>query len=159
MSFVARSSFLLHASTFPIFSTLSLCQFSWHQLTEPLRNRCTEEMHQFVICYSLGVSVLWVFSQRLIGFPREIYFHERRKLRQITAVRPWSWDTGLLFSVHVEEKAPQLQKQSCFNPSHSFPVWKITNETKFFSVNRMCMITAVHIFILMKGCTFNCKIY
>lgn len=30
---------------------------------------------------------------------------------------------------------------------------------RFFSVAGMCVITVVHIFPLMKGCMFNCKIY
>lgn len=57
----------------------------------PLKNRCTGEMHPFVflccVCFFVTVwgCLSYEFSsQRLLCFPREIYFHERRKLRQIT---------------------------------------------------------------------------
>lgn len=132
-----------------------------HQLTEPLK----EQMYwrNASICYLLqfgGVCPVGFLAKGLYVSQEKFTFMRGENWGKSLLLDPEVRDTGLLSFCTCEGKKAHSTETVVFQSiPHSFPVWKITNETKFFSVNRMCMITAVHIFTLMKGCAFNCKIY
>lgn len=154
-------SSLLHASTFPIILSNSflLCQFQTSVNRTP-----KEQMYwrNASICYLLqfgsGICPMGFSAKRLIGFPRN--FHEKENWGKSLLLDPEVRDTGLKFhsSGHVK-KSPRITETVVFPIHLIIQCEKLQMKLNFFSVNRMCMITAVHIFILMKGCTFNCKIY
>lgn len=123
-----------------------------HQLTEPLK----EQMYwrNASICVCVFFVTVWgclsygFSSQRLICFPREIYFHERRKLRQITTVRPWSQRCRFVVLLYMWRKSPQLQNQLCFNPSLILSQREKLQTKPNFSLSIACAWLQLFIFSL-----------
>lgn len=148
--FCCQKQFLLHASTFTIFFSNSFFYASFrHQLTEPLkeqmywRNASIRYLLQFG-----GVCPVGFLAKGLYVSQEKFTFMRGENWGKSLLLDPEVRDTGLLSFCTCKEKSPQLQKQSCFNPSLILSQCEKLQMKPNFSLSIECVWLQLFIFSL-----------